>query len=54
VVIDLTESRIWDASSVAALDAIEEKYRGNGATVEVRGLDERSANFHGRITGHLN
>jgi SulP family sulfate permease len=54
VVIDLTESRIWDASSVAALDAIEEKYRGNGATVEVRGLDERSANFHGRITGRLN
>jgi len=54
VVIDLTESRIWDASSVAALDAIEEKYRDNGATVEMRGLDERSAHFHGRITGHLN
>jgi SulP family sulfate permease len=54
VVIDLTESRIWDASSVAALDAIEEKYRSNGCTVEVRGLDERSANFHGRITGRLN
>jgi len=54
VVIDLSDSRIWDASSVAALDAIERKYRDNGATVEVRGLDERSADFHGRITGRLN
>ena len=54
IVIDLADSRIWDASSVAALDAIEEKYRDNGATVEVRGLDERSANFHGRISGRLN
>ena len=54
VVIDLSASRIWDASSVATLDAIERKYRDNGATVEVRGLDERSAEFHGRITGRLN
>jgi len=54
IVIDLSESRIWDASSVATLDAIERKYRDNGATVEVRGLDERSAEFHGRITGRLN
>jgi len=54
VVIDLSASRIWDASSVATLDAIERKYRDNGATVEVRGLDERSADFHGRITGRLN
>jgi SulP family sulfate permease len=54
VVIDLTGSSVWDASSVAALDAIEEKYRANGATVEMRGLDARSADLHGRISGHLN
>jgi SulP family sulfate permease len=54
VVIDLSESRIWDASSVATLDAIEQKYRDGGATVTVTGLDERSARFHGRITGRLN
>ncbi|WP_411699813.1 SulP family inorganic anion transporter [Conyzicola sp.] len=54
VVIDFTESRIWDASSVAALDAIEEKYRAEGSTVEVRGLDERSARLHASMSGHLN
>ena len=54
VVIDFSESRIWDASSVAALDAIEEKYRGDGVTVEVRGLDERSARLHASMSGHLN
>jgi SulP family sulfate permease len=54
VVIDFSESRIWDASSVAALDAIEEKYRRDGITVEVRGLDERSARLHASMSGHLN
>jgi SulP family sulfate permease len=54
VVIDFSESRIWDASSVAALDAIEEKYRREGITVEVRGLDERSARLHASMSGHLN
>src|ERR1700692_1529909 len=31
VAIDLTHSQIWDASSVAALDAIETQYRAHGA-----------------------
>ncbi|GAB2464934.1 SulP family sulfate permease [Conyzicola lurida] len=54
VIIDLSESRIWDASSVAALDAIETKYAGLGSTVEVRGLDERSARLRATLSGHLN
>jgi SulP family sulfate permease len=54
VVIDFTDSRIWDASSVAALDAIEAKYRRDGIRVEVRGLDERSARLYADMTGHLN
>jgi SulP family sulfate permease len=54
VIIDLSESRIWDASSVAALDAIETKYAGLGTTVEVRGLDERSARLRANLSGHLN
>ncbi len=33
VVIDLSASHIWDASSVASLDAIESKYAAHGATV---------------------
>jgi SulP family sulfate permease len=54
IIIDLVDSRIWDASSVAALDAVEERFVANGATVEIRGLDERSARLRGRLSGHLN
>ena len=53
VAIDLTHSQIWDASSVAALDSIETKYREHGATVVFTGLDPRSSSFHERLTGHL-
>jgi len=53
VVIDFTDSRIWDVSSVAALDAIERKYGAHGATVEFRGLDARSAALREQLTGHL-
>jgi SulP family sulfate permease len=53
VAIDLTHSQIWDASSVAALDSIETKYRAHGAAVSFTGLDPRSSAFHGRLTGRL-
>jgi SulP family sulfate permease len=53
VLIDLTHSQIWDASSVAALDSIETKYREHGATVSFTGLDQRSSSFHQRLTGQL-
>jgi SulP family sulfate permease len=53
VTIDLTHSQIWDASSVAVLDAIETKYRELRATVSFTGLDPRSSAFHGRLSGHL-
>jgi SulP family sulfate permease len=53
VAIDLTHSQIWDASSVAALDSIENKYRERGATVRFVGLDQRSSAFHERLTGQL-
>jgi SulP family sulfate permease len=53
VAIDLTHSQIWDASSVAALDSIETKYREHGATVVFTGLDPRSSSFHERLTGQL-
>ncbi|MCQ9165912.1 SulP family inorganic anion transporter [Arthrobacter sp. STN4] len=51
--IDLSRAQIWDASTVAALDSIETKYRDHGATVTITGLDERSAGFHRRLTGQL-
>ena len=53
VAIDLTHSQIWDASTVAALDSIETKYRERGATVVFSGLDQRSSAFHERLTGQL-
>ncbi|WP_240181744.1 SulP family inorganic anion transporter [Nocardioides sp. 616] len=53
VVIDLSRSHIWDASTVAALDAITTKYERKGKTVLIVGLDEASAERHGRLSGAL-
>ncbi|MCW5253572.1 SulP family inorganic anion transporter [Streptomyces sp. SHP 1-2] len=53
VVIDLSAAHMWDASSVAALDAVETKYRRRGKTVEITGLNDPSADLHGRLTGEL-
>ncbi len=53
VVIDLTGSHIWDASSVAALDAITTKYERKGKTVEIVGLNHSSAERHDRLSGEL-
>jgi SulP family sulfate permease len=53
VVIDLSRAHIWDASSVAALDAIGTKYAQRGKTVEIIGLDTPSADLHGRLSGEL-
>ena len=53
VVIDLTASHIWDASTVASLDAITTKYERKGKTVEIIGLNDISAERHGRLTGQL-
>ena len=53
VVIDLSASHIWDASTVASLDAIVTKYERKGKAVEIVGLNESSAERHGRLTGEL-
>ncbi len=53
VVIDLTQSHVWDASTVAALDAVEAKYHRKGKTVHIRGLNDHSAAFHDRLSGTL-
>ena len=53
VVIDLTDAHIWDASTVAALDAVTTKYRRHGSQVEVRGLNEASAAMYERLSGVL-
>ncbi|GGX43189.1 SulP family inorganic anion transporter [Streptomyces chryseus] len=53
VVIDLSAAHVWDASSVAALDAIETKYAQRGKSVEIIGLNDPSADLHGKLTGEL-
>ncbi|TDD20457.1 SulP family inorganic anion transporter [Nonomuraea diastatica] len=53
VVIDLTDAHIWDASSVAALDAIETKYAARGKKVTIVGLNQPSAHLHGTLAGQL-
>ncbi|MFE1592484.1 SulP family inorganic anion transporter [Nocardia sp. NPDC058705] len=51
IVIDLSESHIWDASTVAALDAITTKYASKGKQVEIIGLNAASAARHDRLSG---
>ncbi|MFE6973239.1 SulP family inorganic anion transporter [Streptomyces sp. NPDC057682] len=51
VVVDLSAARVWDASSVAALDAVTAKYAQRGKTVEITGLEGHSARIHGTLSG---
>ncbi|MGW5211420.1 SulP family inorganic anion transporter [Streptomyces sp. NPDC004051] len=53
VVIDLSGAHIWDASSVAALDAVETKYARRGKKVTATGLNEPSAHMRRRLAGQL-
>ncbi|MET9697078.1 SulP family inorganic anion transporter [Streptomyces sp. NPDC006529] len=53
VVIDLSAAHIWDASSVAALDAVEHRYAQRGKSVEITGLNGPSARLHGTLSGEL-
>ncbi|TDD22189.1 SulP family inorganic anion transporter [Kribbella turkmenica] len=53
VVIDLSGSHIWDASTVVTLDAISTKYERYGTTVEIVGLNPASAERRARISGTL-
>ncbi|MGT2425866.1 SulP family inorganic anion transporter [Amnibacterium kyonggiense] len=53
VVIDLAGSHVWDATTVAALDAVTARYAARGKTVAIEGMDAASAGFHRRLTGTL-
>ncbi|WP_427015610.1 SulP family inorganic anion transporter [Pseudarthrobacter sp. P1] len=51
VVIDMGKSHLWDASTIATLDAITDKYARAGKTVEVTGLNEASEKMRARLAG---
>jgi len=53
VVIDMHSSHLWDASTIAALDAILEKYRHHGKHVDVIGLNDASTLMRERLGGKL-
>ncbi|TFC30272.1 SulP family inorganic anion transporter [Cryobacterium sp. TMT2-18-3] len=53
IVIDMTRSHIWDASTVAALDAITNKYERHGKRVILVGLNDASTIIHTRLAGNL-
>ncbi|WP_373889249.1 SulP family inorganic anion transporter [Nocardia sp. XZ_19_369] len=53
VIIDMSEAHIWDASTVATLDAITTKYESKGKNVEIVGLNEASEERHVRLSGYL-
>jgi SulP family sulfate permease len=53
VVIDLSAAHIWDASTVAALDAITAKYAARGKTATINGMNEPSRLRHAALAGNL-
>ena len=53
VVIDMSSAHVWDASTVATLDAITTRYEAKGATVEIVGMNPDSAARHERLSGTL-
>jgi sulfate permease, SulP family len=53
VTIDLSAAHVWDASSVAVLDAVEHKYAARGKTVEITGLTDVTGHYHQRLAGQL-
>ncbi|WP_426989168.1 SulP family inorganic anion transporter [Pseudarthrobacter sp. Y6] len=54
VIVDLHASHVWDASTIAVLDAVTEKYRRHGRAVELIGLNAASVLMRERLAGKLN
>ena len=53
IVIDMHFSHLWDASTIAALDAITEKYHHHGKDVKIIGLNDASTAMRERLGGKL-
>ncbi|MEH0147769.1 SulP family inorganic anion transporter [Corynebacterium sp. Q4381] len=53
IIIDLSTAEIWDASTVATLDAITHKFEERGKTVTISGLHGPSKDRVDRLTGQL-
>lgn len=53
IIIDMSRSHVWDASTVAALDAIVSKYERHGKSVTIEGLNAAASALHGRLSGNV-
>jgi SulP family sulfate permease len=53
VIIDLSRAHLWDASAIAALDAIETRYARHGVAVEITGLNRHSEALHTTLSGQV-
>ena len=53
VIVDFSRAHVWDASAVAALDAIEQHYARYGTRVEITGLNAPSAALHENLSGQM-
>lgn len=53
IIIDMSGSHLWDASTIAALDSVTDKYESYGKQVQVHGLNEASRAMRERLRGKL-
>ena len=53
IVIDISDAHVWDASTVATLDAIIHKYEAKGKTVTIVGANEDTQTRLDRLAGKL-
>jgi SulP family sulfate permease len=50
VIVDLSRAKVWDASAVAALDAVTTHYAKHDATVRITGLDRQGEHLHATLS----
>lgn len=53
IVIDMSNAHLWDASTIASLDAVVYKYERRGKIVDVLGLNKYSTELRKRLDGRL-
>jgi sulfate permease, SulP family len=53
VLVDFSRAHLWDASAIAAVDAIEHQYARHDVEVTITGLNEHSEALHGRLSGQM-
>jgi len=54
IIIDFSTTHIWDDSAVGAVDKVVLKYRDNGNTVTIKGLNPSSEKLVNRLAVHTN